>query len=238
MELTAYEKNQRANPINAWLHSRRYRHIVREFEGIKLDRPIRVVDIGCAHAQLFAHIERFGIEYTGIELGSKLSNVARTRYGDRKNFRVITGSVFDHQDALAGADVVVALETLEHIPERLVVSLVDLISDKAPKRFYCSVPIEVGPVLWVKNVGSWLVRYPRYREYSWADTFWAGLYQLDRIAPHGTDHKGFDWRWLAQTLRQRFKVRTRTLPVAMLPAAFSTSAFFVCEPHAVTSQLQ
>lgn len=72
--------------------------------------------------------------------------------------------------------------------------------------------------------------YPRYKEYSWAETFSASLYNLDKVERHGTDHKGFDWRWLAHTLRQNCKIKKiTTSPLQIIPRFLSPSIGFICE---------
>jgi hypothetical protein len=130
------------------------------------------------------------------------------------------------------ADIVVALETFEHIPEHDVVRIVEAVAAAMPKLFVCSVPVEIGPAIWLKNVGSLVTGYMRHKEYSWPETFWAGLYQLDKLPPHATGHKGFDWRWLAQTIRHNMKIKeTRMFPFGMLPAAVAFSVFMIAEPR-------
>lgn len=233
--LTEYEKNQGHNCVTAWLHSFRYRHIcdiVRRLAEEGPQKRLGVVEIGCAHAKLFQVLHgKFQIDYSGVELDQGFVEIARQRYGGNSNFRVLHGSAADEglMAELPPADIVVALETLEHIPEHQVVRIVERVADLKPRLFVCSVPIEIGPAIGLKNIGSLLMGYSRHREYSWPETFWAGLYQLDRLPPHSTGHKGFDWRWLAQTLRHNFEiVETRRFPLRALPAALSTSLFFVC----------
>jgi hypothetical protein len=124
------------------------------------------------------------------------------------------------------------LEALEHIPEHAVVRIVEQVAVARPHLFVCSVPVEIGPSIWFKNVGSLLMGYSRHREYTWNETFWAGLGKLDKLPPHGLGHKGFDWRWLAQTVRHSHRItRMRTFPFDALPASVSTSVFFVAEPR-------
>src|SRR5690606_3532533 len=120
------------------------------------------------------------------------------------NFRVMQGSALDCLERIESADVIVALETLEHIPEPIAFRIVERIAALKPKLFLCSVPIEIGPSIVFKNVGSALCGYVRHRSYGWRDTFWAGIYQLHKLPPHSTSHKGFDWRWLAHIIRYHF----------------------------------
>lgn len=235
-EETQYEGDQRFNFLVSWLHSFRYKNILTLFRSVALKtegKSIKVVEIGCAHAKLFSILkEQFDIEYTGIEAKSRFVEVAQSRYGNNPNFRVIHASAANAVSHMKSADIVVALETFEHIPEHEVVRIIEAIATAQPHLFVCSVPVEIGPAIWLKNVGSFLSGYMRHREYQWAETFWAGLYQLDKLPPHGTGHKGFDWRWLAQTIRHNMKIHEiRKFPFGFLPATFAFSVFMVAEPR-------
>jgi Methyltransferase domain len=230
-----YENNQNFNPLVAWLHSLRYKNILAQVNALvqkNKGRQIKVVEIGCAHAKLYSILNNlFDIDYTGIEIDPISLDIARSRYAINPNFRVINDSAENALAYLKNVDIVVALETLEHIPEHVVVRIVEAIAVSKPSLFVCSVPVEVGPAIWLKNVGSLLAGYMRHKEYLWVETFWAGLYQLDRLPPHGTRHKGFDWRWLAQTIRHNMKItKIRKLPIMFLPAPFAFSVFIVAEP--------
>ncbi|MDR1165191.1 MAG: class I SAM-dependent methyltransferase [Deltaproteobacteria bacterium] len=232
---TDYEKNQRFNFMVSYFHSVRYKNIViplKKLEQEFQDRPINIIDIGCAHAKLYQVLNsRFNINYTGIEINPVFVEAANSRYSQNQNFMVIEDSVANVLETLKQADMIVAMESLEHIQEHEVVRIVEAIAAARPKVFICSVPIEIGPSVWLKNIGSFLSGYIRHTEYSWRETFWAGLYQLDRLPPHDIGHKGFDWRWLAQTIRHNMKITSiRKLPFKLLPSAVSFSVFITARP--------
>lgn len=233
--LEQYEQNQEFNSLTSWLHSHRYKNILAVFDELAesiADRPIRIVEIGCGYAKLFSILnERYLIEYTGIDLAEDRIRVANERYDSLANFSAIEDSADVRLKGIADADIVVALETLEHIPEHIVVRIVEEVARIRPRVFVCSVPVEVGPIIWVKNLGSRLMGYRR-TNYTWMETFWAGLYRLDKLPPHDTSHKGFDWRWLAQTIRHNMNIQEmRKFPFGFLPAALSTNVFFVVNPR-------
>lgn len=233
---TCYEKNQRFNTLVAWLHSLRYKNILESFKSVARGaegNSVKVVEIGCAHAKLFSLLnERFSIEYTGIELDDHSAAIAKSRYAHNSNFSLISDSVENSFSYMKDADVIIALETFEHIPENKVVRIIEAIAAARPTLLLCSVPVEIGPAIWLKNIGSLLVGYMRHTEYRWPETFWAGLYQLDRLPPHGIRHKGFDWRGLAQTIRHNMRIiEIRKFPFNFLPAAFAFSIFVVAEPR-------
>jgi hypothetical protein len=127
---------------------------------------------------------------------------------------------------------VTALETMEHIDGPTVVRIIERIAQSRPRRFVCSVPIEIGPSVLIKNFGSLLMGYSRHKTYTWRQTLAAGFYQLDKLPRHTTSHLAFDWRWLAQTIRDHFKIlETRFFPIRHLPAWASTTAFFIATPR-------
>ena len=231
-----YERNQRFNFLVYYLHSLRYKNILALFRTVAREgggKPINIVDIGCAHAKLFSVLnERFDIDYTGIEINSDFVETARSRYAQNPNFRVVHDSAENALENLKRDDIIVALESFEHMPEHDVVRIIEAIAFAKPRLFVCSVPVEIGPAIWLKNVGSLITGYMRHKEYRWSETFWAGLYQLDKLPPHDTGHKGFDWRWLAQTIRHNMKIKeTRKFPFSMLPAAVAFSVFMIAEPR-------
>ncbi len=233
---TEYEKNQRFNVLVSWLHSYRYKNILKVFEELLVSNngnPIRVVEIGCAHAKLYSLLnDKFKIDYIGIEPNAVFVKAAEERYQSQPNFKIIHDAAEKQLNKIADVDIVVALETFEHIPEHIVVRIVEEIAKIQPKLFVCSVPVEIGPAIWFKNLGSLATGYMRHTEYTWKETFWAGLGKLDKLPPHGTGHKGFDWRWLAQTIRHNMRiVETRKFPFGFLPTGLSTSVFFIAEPR-------
>ena len=176
--------------------------------------------------------DKFNFNYTGIEPNKEGFTTAYQRYNQNNNFSIINDFAENALSSITKVDAVIALETLEHIPENIVVRIVEKIAELKPKLFICSVPIEVGPIIWVKNIGSLIMGYHRNQEYSAAETFYAGIGKLDKLPPHGTGHKGFDYRWLMQTIRHNFQItKINTFPFNFLPYGLSTSVFMQAKPR-------
>jgi len=182
-----YEKTQNFNRLVAWLHSYRYNNILNIFDELSaLDeaKTIHVIDIGCAHGKLFSVLkDKYKISYIGIELNSEFVKVAEERYKEYSNFKIIQGAAENYISKIKKVDIVVALETLEHIPEHTVIRIIEEIAKSNPRYFVSSVPVEIGPAIWFKNIGSLMAGYMRHNEYSWKETFWAGLGNLDKLPP-------------------------------------------------------
>lgn len=223
-----YERDQNFNWITRALHGFRYKHLYAFISKLaSSDKPIRILEIGAAHGKVFQALnDRFNIEYTGIEIEESFVTLAKERYGHCDNFQIHHADALDKLSLIQDHeyDVAISLETLEHIPEHNVVRLLEGLRDSQVKHFVFSVPVEIGPIIWIKNIGSYLMGYLRYKEYTPAQTFWAGLYALDRLPRHGLAHIGFDWRWLAQTVRHNLTItKIKRLPLPFLPTGLSTS---------------
>ena len=233
-----YEKTQQFNAITKFLHNTRYKNLYKFMDKIFIEdltmQPIKVVDIGCGTAKTYSLLNaNYNIDYLGIELREDFVKLAKERYAKNSNFNIICDSIENHYDKLEGS-IVIGLETLEHIPEGIVVRVIEAIAEKNVEHFYCTVPNEIGPAIFIKNFGSFLMRYPRHKEYTWKETFSASLYDLDKVGIHHTAHKGFDWRWLAQTIRQNMKIDSiTTSPFNIIPRSLSPSIGFICSKRII-----
>lgn len=235
MAVTAelYLQMQTFNTAVAFLHQQRFRALAREVRAISLTRPIRVLDLGAGPAKAFEVLNRLAkIDYTAIDTNVNFFQFATSRYGQANNFRMFNASFLDDSliASLGPFDLAFALETMEHIgpaaAERLARAMLDLDVGK----FICSVPIETGPPVALKNIGSLLCGYRRHIEYTFADTWWATLGRFDKVRAHDGGHRGFDWRQLSSMLSIYYpRKRISLLPFSRLPAWLNTSAFFVCE---------
>jgi len=227
-----FERTESFNFITKILHSSRYRNLRNLIRKISEPRKVlKVVDIGCGPAKAYEILSQLNIEfrYFGIELREDLAKIAEHRYGSNGNFQIVCDSVENVYEAFSDTDLIIGLESFEHIPESIVVRVIEAISKSNFKYLYVTVPNEIGPAILIKNVGSLLMGYRRYKEYSWYETFAAAVYNLDSVERHGIGHKGFDWRWLAQTLRQNCRIlKITTSPLPLIPKFISPSIGFVC----------
>jgi SAM-dependent methyltransferase len=228
---TAYERTQNYNWLTAFLHGRRYRNLIATLDRHFGRQPFRMLDIGCNTANIFAAIgSRFEVDYIGVDPDAESIAVAKTRFGRTKNFRAECRSAIDG-DWLASNgpyDVVTALETLEHISQPEVLCLLKIIRSLQPLLFVCSAPVEIGPIVIIKNFGSPLMGYNRRQEYTAQETLHAACYRLDEVRPHQRGHRGFDWRWLANAIRDCLgEVEITNMPLAFLPSALSTNKFMI-----------
>jgi SAM-dependent methyltransferase len=235
--VSPYEKKQDFNRITRFLHAFRQRHVVTIACALhdRLQRPVRIMDVGCSTGRTYEALNAScPISYVGIDLNRTSIAVAQARYATAANARFTVIDAADPSNFQPDSfDLVVALETLEHIPERHVVRIVENICGIVrPCVFVISVPVELGAALWIKTIGSRLMGYRRGSQYTMSQAFWAGLYNLNRVPTHGTKHVGFNWFWLEQTVRHNAPIlETRSLPFRWLPKAMAPTVMFIASPE-------
>ncbi len=226
-----YEKIQNFNFITSYLHNTRYKNLLDLFKTIKKEDndEIKVIDIGCGPGKSYELLNaNFKINYYGIERRKDFCDLAIERYGNFQNFKIVCDSVENQFSKFTDADIIIGLETFEHIPESLVVRVIEAIAKSNVPLLYCTVPNEVGPAILIKNIGSFIMGYSRHKEYSWRETISSSIYDLDNVGLHGVGHKGFDWRWLAQTIRHNLKIESiTTSPFNFIPRSLSPSIGFI-----------
>lgn len=232
-----YEKNQSFNFITSYLHNNRYKNLLRLFGTIKRqdNSEIKVIDIGCGPGKSFELLNAsYKINYYGIERREDFCDIANKRYGHLRNFEIVCDSVENQFSKFADSDIIIGLETFEHIPENLVVRVIEAIARSKVPLFYCTVPNELGPAILIKNIGSYIMGYSRHKEYSWRETFSSSMYDLDNVGLHGAGHKGFDWRWLAQTIRHNLQIeKITTSPFNFVPKFLSPSIGFIAKSRQI-----
>lgn len=203
------------NRLTKWLHERRFLQVKRLL-------PLgyfELTDLGCSTGVLYDHLHpQFNFNYVGIDLNPS--------HPDLTNGQMIQADLTTYQFT-HHLDIVIALETFEHIRPDAIVPLLARIRNAGTNLLICSVPVETGPMILVKNLGSWLMGYTRHAEYSPADTLWSTIYFSHRARPWQGGHRGFNWRQLRAILKSHFRaVQQINLPFTL----FTTNVMFVCKP--------
>jgi len=228
-----YEDIQNFNLITKFLHRTRFRNLEKLIVRASKEKneKLNIIDIGCGDSSAYSTINALNLDfnYIGIELREDFCNIANKKYSNNNNFQIIQGSIENHFEQFSEADVIIGLESFEHMPPQIVFRTIEAISKSPFMYLYVTVPNEVGPAVLIKNVGSAIMRYERHLEYEWRETFYSSIYDLDKVKRHNLGHKGFDWRWLAQTLRlHTIIIKKTSSPTNLMPKFLSPSIGFIC----------
>jgi len=230
----------------------------RRFEmGLRLAsmfRGRRLLDYGCGDGTFLALLcetDAAPASAVGAEIDDAQVDDCRARLGH------LTGVTFEHIDNLDGEahrgayDGVVCMEVLEHVVE------LDAIIDRLHRvlandgTLIVSVPVETGLPLLLKQaarrVAGWrgIGDYPGTSPYTlreYAASLFAGrvahitrpVYNVGGRGLPFHDHKGFNWRALADRLSRRFDIqRVVASPFPPLGYQFATQVWFVAQKKTV-----
>lgn len=239
MNKTFYEKTLNYNFITKYLHGNKTKSLIKflkkYFDNNSDNKVFKILDIGCGPSSIFKDIFTINknIKYTGIDIRKDFIDISNQRYSSFNQFEAIKIDAEEYLRKNKDFDLIISFDSFEHIPLDKRNNLINLINHINFKFMFINVPNEIGPAILIKNFGSFLMGYVRYKEYSLTETFNAFFYRLHKIKSHYDGHKGFDWRVLHYTLRYYFKVKVITSPFLFIPKSFSPSIFFICENHLI-----
>ena len=203
MTKTFYEKTLEFNLITKYLHSHKNKILLKCLSNLDKNQKITILDIGCGPALVFPDLLKFSknIEYTGIDIRQEFIEEANKRYNSNYQFKSLQIDCEEFLKTNKKFDVIISFDTFEHIPLEKRNNVINLLNDIDFKLLLVNVPNEIGPAILLKNLGSFLMGYFRYKEYTFLETIYSSFYSIDKFEPHYDGHKGFDWRVLYYTLR-------------------------------------
>ena len=137
-----YEKTQNFNLITKILHSTRYSNLEKLVTyAAKKEKKLKIVDVGCGPAKAYEVIKNLGVDFTyfGIELREDFTAIAKERYKKFDNFEIVCDSVENVFHSFGDSDLIIGLESFEHIPEALVVRTIEAIGLSNFKYLYVRV---------------------------------------------------------------------------------------------------
>ncbi len=240
-EIGEYLLAQNYNLITRYLHSIRYRHLKHFLTSLcnqSAHSTVSLFEIGSGYGKSLEAIQSMPnvniSNYFGINIEDQFSRLCEQKYGSPTH-QFLTADIRSYAQGEKQLpfipDAIISLECFEHINEYDVPSVVEWLHS-LNRPLFISVPNETGLAVLFKNLGSFLMGYHRYKEYTWLETWNASRHHLEKVAPHNTGHKGFDWHWLAAVLNQKFKItQIGTSPWNFVPRTMSLSLYFHCKPR-------
>jgi SAM-dependent methyltransferase len=227
-------------------HTARFRLAVKL---VGTDPAGRLLDYGCGDGTFLGLVADRFAACIGTDTAADQLDDCRVRFAAFPNvhFCLVTElAASEHAHAYAA---VTCMETLEHCPDAVVEKVLADLGRlcAAGGTIVISVPIETGPVFFIKYVVRKLAalrglsNYNYYESYSFRDA-WRMVFATGRTsvtrpvygspdAPYHS-HYGFNWRRLRATVGRSLVVeRTRFSPAGFLGGWLSSQVWFVCKPR-------
>jgi 2-polyprenyl-3-methyl-5-hydroxy-6-metoxy-1,4-benzoquinol methylase len=210
-------------------HRRRFR-IAEQLCG---DRTYeQAVDVGAADGAFLATLVTGGVVERGVAIDADpaMNDAGRRRHrGLPLDFAGPDDPA--SQAATGQCELVICMETLEHVDDPAVV-VDELVRLAAPgARVVVSMPVEVGPIVLAKQLGRWLANRRGaygYERYSGRELVAAATFRPPTARQNLHSHKGFDFRHVVALLDDRFATGEATYsPFPRLGRYAASTVFWV-----------
>ena len=224
-----WENFTKKNNLTKYLHNIKYIHLKKALDKLNL-KTIRILDIGCGFADTFNLLNQcYQIEYLGIEDNYNIFTETQKRYANFKNFNLENQNILKLKFLNNKYDIIIMFDVLEHINLDERFNLLKNIKKTNFSKLFINVPNEVGFSIILKNFGSMIMGYNRYKEYNTSETFNSLFGNIEKFPPHIDQHKGFDWKVLKYMLHYFYEInKISTIASSLVPKNFSPSIFFEC----------
>lgn len=209
---------QQGNSLTRLAHRSRFNTVLNAISGIHYHQAL---DYGCGDGWLLKVAYQEGIIASGIgvDISSQMLAACQETFINTPQIEFYLPSELSARIPPHSCDLIFCTETLEHVPdpEQIIDQLLPFCQKQA--KLVISVPIEVGPSLFAKQIGRYLANLKGgygYETYSPKELFSAAvLWDVNNFpsthsqqAPYRA-HKGFDYRYLELLLSQKIKIEKR-----------------------------
>lgn len=186
-------------------HRSRFEWLRRKLSTLAEAAEISVLEVGCHDGRALSHIPRRVRRYAGFDAGwgGGLER-GRQRFAAEKHYTFTQSTdPRDVANLTEKFDVILCMETLEHLDTVVVEQYVQAFAGKLSGYLLVTAPNEKGIPLLIKETGARILGIDRIYTYTAGELFWAVLGRTDRVPR--SEHKGFDYARLIRLIKQHFK---------------------------------
>lgn len=165
-----------------------------------------ILELGCFDGKLIDFLPRKPLRYVGFDANWEGGlDIARAKWVDAPNLSFIQVSSPEEMH-LTSSDIfnlAVSMETLEHIPPKMVDDYLRKIAQHLRGYFFITVPNEKGIVF----LGKWISKKILSNDdqnYTLSELINATLGRMDLVARR--EHKGFDYMTLIENIKKYFDI--------------------------------
>lgn len=226
-----YNERLFSGGIRGYLHTARFRYLNRMVKKYSLDQDT-VLELGCFDGKSISYLPKPPREYVGFDANWEGGvDLAHKLWADKPEYRFIVSDDPGDIAAQAGQDydLVISMETLEHLPPEQVDDYLAVLAQKTSKHAIFTVPNEKGVVFAFKHLAKMMLT-KGYRHYSFGEFMNATLGRMSKVARD--NHKGFDYAALIRQVEKHFEViEVRGIGMNFLPPILNFNVGMVVGPR-------
>jgi SAM-dependent methyltransferase len=184
----------------SYYHNKRFIWVSEKIKNIKYES---LIEIGCFNGRLLNYIKPK--KYYGFDAGYEKKDgvdIALKKFKNNKNIEIKIGSK-PSQLTDKRFDILVSLETFEHIDVNLVEPFLEKLSKQINKVAFFSVPVERGLPFLIATCVRIINGKPK--QYTFSEFINSIIGRMHKVKRN--EHKGFDERIFIKQVDKYFKVR-------------------------------
>lgn len=228
-----YNERLFSGGLRARLHLARFHWLNQRLKQYLPDSNVNVMELGCFDARSMHHFPSPPTRYLGINANWEGGlDLARQRFSRHPDYSFLAANHPQQVEiAEASFNVILSLETLEHVPPPDVSGWLRLFKNglKRDGLLLVTIPNEKGPLFAIKHLAK-LAVYGKSERYTLREFMCATLGRSDQIKRH--EHKGFDWELLQREISEYFNViECQGVQFPSLPSWMSPQIGLVARPR-------
>ncbi|MDJ0733711.1 MAG: class I SAM-dependent methyltransferase [Nostocaceae cyanobacterium] len=233
------------NQIIAWSHASRFQTMQKMLAKYASNYQ-NFLDYGCGDATFINMVSHLFTDIVGTDISESQINDCRQRLSQEEKIKFCLTNQINRSEYTSYFDVAVCMEVLEHCltaqRDKVIMDLQRVV--KKDGLIIISVPIEIGPSLFIKEITRTVAAWLRQGDYDKSLEPYSTTEMLKMIFAnksssiqrpvYGNDspyhgHKGFNWRSLRHDLSQQLEIeQTFFSPLGWLGGLVSSQVFLIC----------
>ena len=204
------------NPFRRKIHLARF-HWLKKIIQIYCPKYLTIFELGCHDSKSLLFLPYLPLEYLGVDADWEGGlNIAKKKYKEIDEYKFLKSKNIQDFPILKNKfDLVICLETLEHLPpedlERYLLKLSNLIKEY----FIITVPNEIGFIFLIKYLIK-LILNLNPDKYSILEIYYQFIGKVEEVKRN--NHKGFSWLKLVEILEKHFEiVKIEGIPFSFFP---------------------
>jgi 2-polyprenyl-3-methyl-5-hydroxy-6-metoxy-1,4-benzoquinol methylase len=231
-DTNGYNERIFSKGIRARLHLARFAWLHKTSAEFCLNKPLRVVELGCFDGRSIEWLPAKPAWYDGFDANWEGGlDIGRERYRSNETIHFYPCSSPAEMTVEGSSyDLGICLETMEHVPPEMVDGYLEKFAMSVKGAVLFTVPNEIGlPFAGKSAAKSLIYRDSKDEAYTFGE-YWNEVFG-NTIHVHRNEHKGFDYRQFVSQVERHFDVKKVTgIPYTWLTPALSFTIGIVAVP--------
>jgi 2-polyprenyl-3-methyl-5-hydroxy-6-metoxy-1,4-benzoquinol methylase len=230
-ENKSYNERLFKGGVRKYFHEARFFWLRKKLRKLSVDHG-SVVELGCHDGKLLKYLPFKPVYYAGYDANWEAGiDIAKIEWRDYPEYRFLhCNEPADFNPNKEKYTVAVCMETIEHIPLRVVSDYLSRLKSAVTGYLFITVPNEKGLVFLLKyGVKKLFLKVDE--PYSWKELYFAATGDLSKVKRNEYGHKGFDYQALFPLISEHFEMMSvESIPFSFLPAWMNFSIGITMRP--------